>query len=124
MIYRVAADAVVLLHLLFILFALLGGLLALKWRWLVWLHLPALVWGAMVELYHLYCPLTPLENRLRHAAGDAGYSGGFIEHHLIPLIYPSALTPQLQLWLAGVLVAVNLLVYLGLALWLMRRRRV
>jgi len=123
MIYRLAADAVALLHLLFILFALLGGLLVLKWRWLAWLHLPAVVWGALVEFFQLFCPLTPLENQLRRAAGEAGYSGGFIEHYLIPLIYPAGLTAQVQLWLGGLVVAVNLLVYLGLAALLLRRRR-
>lgn len=122
MIYRLAADAVALLHLLFILFVLLGGLLVLKWRWLAWLHLPAVVWGATVELFQLFCPLTPLENQLRRAAGELGYSGGFIEHYLIPILYPSGLTPQVQLWLGGLVVAVNLVVYLGLVFALLRRR--
>lgn len=111
MAYRLAADALVLLHLGFILFVLLGGLLVLKWRWLAWLHLPAAAWGAAVELFHLYCPLTPWENALRRAAGEQGYDGGFIEHYLIPLIYPSGLTPQMQLWLGGVVLLVNGLVY-------------
>ncbi|MGH8352169.1 MAG: DUF2784 domain-containing protein [Pseudomonas sp.] len=123
MIYRLAADAVVLLHLLFILFALLGGLLVLKWRWLAWLHLPAVVWGALAECLQLICPLTPLEVGLRRAAGELGYAGGFVEHYLIPILYPSGLTAQVQLWLGGLLVAVNVLVYLGLAVVLLRRRR-
>ncbi|RJG09975.1 DUF2784 domain-containing protein [Pseudomonas cavernicola] len=117
MIYRLAADAVVLVHLLFILFVLLGGLLVLKWRWLAWVHLPAMAWGTTVELFHLFCPLTPLENQLRRAAGEAGYAGGFIEHYLLPLIYPAGLTPQLQLWLGGLVLLINTLVYA----WLLNR---
>lgn len=120
MFYRLAADAVVFSHLLFILFVLCGGLLVLRWHGLAWLHLPAVAWGMAVEFFHLYCPLTPLENRLRQAAGESGYSGGFIEHYLLPLIYPSGLTPSIQ-WVLGSLVLVlNLAVYLGLVL---RRRR-
>ena len=122
MIYSLAADAMVLVHLLFILFALLGGLLVLKWRWLVWLHLPAVIWGALAEFLHLICPLTPLEIGLRRAAGEAGYSGGFVEHYLIPILYPSGLTPQIQLWLGAVVVLLNAPVYLGLALLWLRRR--
>lgn len=122
MIYRLAADALVLLHLLFILFALLGGLLVLKWRWLAWLHLPAMAWGALAEFLHLICPLTPLEIGLRRAAGQAGYSGGFVEHYLMPLLYPAGLTAQMQLWLGGLLLAVNLVVYLGLVFVRLRRR--
>ena len=116
MLYRLMADAVVLVHLLFILFVLFGGLLVLRWRWLALLHLPAVAWGAAVEFFHLYCPLTPLENHLRQAAGQAGYDGGFIEHYLIPLIYPKGLTEQLQLLFGGVVVVLNASVYLYL-LW-------
>lgn len=116
----VAADAVLLLHLLFIVFVVFGA--ALLWRWpqLVWLHLPAALWGATIAFTGGICPLTPLENRLRHAAGEQGYSGGFVEHYLMPLIYPEALTREVQ-WLlgAGVLL-VNLLLYGG---WLASRRR-
>jgi len=111
MLYRVAADAVVLMHVLFIVFALFGGLLAIRWRWLIALHLPAVAWGAAVEVFHLYCPLTPLENGLRVKAGDQGFSGGFIEHYLIPLIYPAGLTPQTQLWLGAGVVVINGVVY-------------
>ena len=107
----VLADLVVLLHLAFILFVVLGGLLVLRRRRLMWLHLPVVVWGAAIEFVGWVCPLTPLENRLRAAAGEAGYSGGFIEHYLIPLIYPEGLTRELQ-WLLGALVLlVNALVY-------------
>src|SRR3990167_10903844 len=98
---RLAADAVLLLHLLFIAFALFGGLLVLRWRWLAWLHLPAVGWAVTVEALQLLCPLTPLENDLRHAVGQAGYSTGFIEHYLLPIIYPAGLTPVIQLWQIG-----------------------
>ncbi|MEL7536236.1 MAG: DUF2784 domain-containing protein [Pseudomonadota bacterium] len=111
MIYRVLADLVVIVHLGFILFAMLGGLLALRWRWAPLLHLPAVLWGAYIELSGGICPLTPLENDLRHAAGSSGYTGGFIEHYLIPLIYPSGLTHSVQVLLAAVLVAANVVIY-------------
>ncbi|WP_426141489.1 DUF2784 domain-containing protein [Pseudomonas sp. DWP3-1-2] len=123
MFFRLAADAVVLVHVLFILFALFGGLLVLRWRWVGWLHIPAVVWGAVVEFFHFYCPLTPLENTLRSRAGMQGYSGGFIEHYLIPLIYPVGLTPQIQLWLGGVVVLCNVVVYSWLARRLWPRRK-
>lgn len=87
MLWRMAADALVVVHLSFILFVLLGGLLLLRWPRLLWLHLPAVTWGIVVECLHLGCPLTPWENQLRRMAGQAGYEGGFIEHYLIPLIY-------------------------------------
>ncbi|MDH1262598.1 DUF2784 domain-containing protein [Pseudomonas sp. GD03944] len=123
MLISFAADAVLLIHLLFILFAVLGGLLLLRWSWLIWLHLPAAVWGVTVEVLHLQCPLTPLENSLRHAAGEAGYEGGFIEHYLVPIIYPAGLTPQIQLWLGAFVLIVNLLVYgvIGWRAWRSRR---
>jgi hypothetical protein len=121
MLLRLAADAVVVVHLLFILFVLGGGLLVLRWPRLALLHLPAAAWGVAVELLHLYCPLTPLENQLRQAAGQAGYDGGFVEHYLIPLIYPAGLTPQIQLWLGAVVLAINVPVYLWL-LWRLLRR--
>jgi hypothetical protein len=109
--WRLAADALVVIHLGFILFVLLGGLLLLRWPRLLWLHLPAVAWGVTVEFFHLLCPLTPWENQLRQAAGDAGYEGGFIEHYLIPVIYPAGLTPQVQLWLGGFVMLINVAVY-------------
>ena len=119
MIHRLAADAVLLLHLGFILFVLLGGVLAVRWRWAPLLHLPAVAWGVYIELSGGLCPLTPLENRLRIAAGDAGYAGGFIEHYLLALIYPAGLTQDVQNVLAAIVVGVNALAY-G---WVWRRRR-
>lgn len=119
MLLRLAADAVLVLHLAFIVFVLLGALAVLRWPRLALVHIPAVAWGAAVELLHLYCPLTPLENQLRLAAGQAGYSGGFVEHYLLALIYPAGLTPQIQLWLGALVLLVNLPVYL----WLVWRWR-
>lgn len=121
MLWRMAADALVLVHLGFILFVLLGGLLLLRWPRLIWLHMPAVAWGIVVECLHLGCPLTPWENQLRRAAGQAGYDGGFIEHYLIPLIYPAGLTPQIQLWLGAIVVFVNLSIYAWL-IWRWRNK--
>ena len=111
MVYLLLADAVVVFHLLFIVFVLLGALLILRWRRWVWLHVPAVAWGMAVEFMHLYCPLTPLENSLRAKAGAAGYEGDFVGHYLIPLIYPTGLTPQIQIVLGAIVLAVNLVVY-------------
>jgi hypothetical protein len=117
MLYRLAADSLVLFHLSFILFVLFGGLLALKWRPVIWLHLPAVAWGIAVEVLHLPCPLTRWENLLRHLAGQDGYGAGFIEHYILALIYPAGLTADIQLVLGAVVVAINVAVY-G---WLIRR---
>lgn len=118
MAYRFAADAVLLLHGAFILFVLGGALLALRWSRAPWLHLPAVAWGVGIELAGAVCPLTYLEVALRERAGQQGYAGGFVEHYLLPLVYPAGLTPAVQYVLAGVVLAVNLLLY-G---WLLRRR--
>ncbi|VVM44185.1 hypothetical protein PS662_00458 [Pseudomonas fluorescens] len=112
MLYRIAADGLVLFHLLFILFVLFGGLLVLKWRQLIWWHLPAAAWGVAVEFLHLPCPLTQWENLMRHAAGQTGYGGGFIEHYVWPVIYPAGLTPAIQWILGSVVLAINVVVYL------------
>lgn len=119
MFFRLAADAVLTLHLAFIVFVVCGGLLALRWRWVPWLHVPAALWGFFVEITGRICPLTPFENALRVQAGQGDYSGGFVEHYLLPVIYPAGLTRGTQLVLAGVVVAANLVVY-G---WRVRRRR-
>ncbi|QQX84265.1 DUF2784 domain-containing protein [Cupriavidus necator] len=113
------ADLVVIVHGLFILFVVAGGLLVLRWPRVAWLHLPAAAWGVLIEWSGGICPLTPLENTLRQAAGQAGYSGGFVERYLLPLIYPAGLTPAVQLWLGAVVLALNVAVY---ALWWRRRR--
>lgn len=119
MTYRLLADAVLLLHLGFILFVVLGGLLLRRFPRLVWLHVPAVLWGAYAELSSTICPLTPLENRLRELGGQAGYAGGFVEHYLWPLIYPAALTREMQIGLGLVVVLINLIAY---AWWLRARR--
>lgn len=111
MLYRMLASGVLVLHAAFILFVLFGGLLALRWRVLPWLHLPAVLWVILIELNGWICPLTPLENRLLEAAGARGYSGGFVEHYLLPLIYPPGLTPGLQALFAAIVAGVNLGVY-------------
>ena len=111
MIYRALADLVLVLHLAFIVFVLAGGLLALRWRWAPLVHLPAALWGVLVQVSGRVCPLTPLENALRSAAGEAGYAGGFIEHYLVPTIYPVALSPQVGLLLASLVVLANVLAY-------------
>ncbi|CAM3873002.1 hypothetical protein CCOS865_02292 [Pseudomonas reidholzensis] len=120
MLFRLTADALVLLHLSFILLVLFGGLLVLKWRPALLLHLPAMAWGIAVEWLHLECPLTRWENLMRAAAGDAGYPGGFIEHYVWPVIYPAGLTAQIQLLLGLVVVLLNLGVY-GYVVWRWRR---
>lgn len=114
MLYQLAADAVVLLHFGFILFVLLGGLLAYKWLCVIWLHLPAVIWGAVIVLAGWVCPLTPLENKLRVAGGGTHYSSSFIEHYILPVIYPAGLSRELQINLGITLVLVNVLIYLGL----------
>jgi hypothetical protein len=118
LIRQLFADLVLVAHLGFIVFAVFGGLLALRVRWMPLVHLPCAAWGAFVELTGRVCPLTPLENALRREAGAAGYSGGFVEHYLIPVIYPDALSPRVQLFLAAGLVLINVAVY---ALVLRRR---
>ena len=112
MIWRLAADAVLVLHFAFIAFALLGGLLALRWRWLPLVHLPAAAWGAFVEISGRTCPLTGLENALRRRAGEAGYPASFVEAHLLGVIYPESLTRDLQYVLAAIVVAINAGIYL------------
>jgi hypothetical protein len=110
-IYRLAADAVVVLHLGFVLFVALGGLLALRDRRFAWLHLPAAAWGAGIELLGGVCPLTPLENRLRRLGGEAGYPGGFVERYLLPALYPAALTRRIEIVLGIAVLAGNVVVY-------------
>jgi len=105
------ADAILVFHLAFILFVVLGGLLVLRWPRLAWLHVPTVAWGIYVELSGRICPLTPLENSLRQAAGEAGYSGGFIEHYVTSVIYPDGLSRGIQMILAAIVVLVNGIVY-------------
>ena len=111
MAWRLLADLLVTLHLAFAAFVVFGGFLAWKWRWAVLAHLPALVWGFWIETSGRICPLTPLENHLRHLAGETGYPGGFLEHYVVPILYPPGLTRPDQWVLAALLLAINLLAY-------------
>ena len=108
---KTAADIVVLVHLAFILFVAIGGLLVLRWPRLAWMHVPAIIWGVLIEFAGWICPLTPLENRLRAAAGEAAYAGGFINRYIMPIVYPAGLTRGMQLTLGAAVIAVNLVVY-------------
>ncbi len=116
--YRIAADLLVVLHFAFIVFVVLGGLLAFKWRRMVFLHLPAVIWAVLLELNSWICPLTPWEQQLRQVAGESGYAGSFIAHYLMPVLYPPGLDEPTQLMLAVAVILINLLVY-G---WLLGRR--
>ena len=111
MLARIAADAVLLVHLAFVLFVVFGGLLVLRWRKLAWAHVPAALWGALVELNGWICPLTPLEVALRESAGDAGYRGDFLQHYIVALLYPEELTRTMQLGLGGLVVLINAAIY-------------
>jgi hypothetical protein len=111
MIYRALADFVVLIHMAFVLFVAIGGLLVFKWRRVAWFHIPAALWGALIEFAGWVCPLTPLENWLRRRGGEAGYQTGFIEHYLLPLIYPAQLSRGLQVVLGLLVLGFNVAIY-------------
>jgi len=111
MAHRILADAVLVLHASFILFVVAGGLLVRWRRRVAWLHLPAVAWGALIEFRGWICPLTPLEIWARSRAGETGFSGGFIEHYLLAVVYPGALTRELQIALGALVLVVNALVY-------------
>ena len=111
MLYRALADTVLVAHFAFVLFAVLGGLLALRWRRAVWLHVPALAWGVLVQLANWECPLTPLENYFRRLGGEAGYAGGFVEHYVSAILYPEQIGPALRFVTGLLLLAVNLVAY-------------
>lgn len=120
MLWSLLASAVLALHLAFIVFALGGGLLASRWPRIVWLHVPALAWAALIEFTGGVCPLTPLEVQLLRRAGEAGYTGGFIEHYLAAVVYPDGLARWHQVALGATVIVVNLVVYWRL---LIRKRR-
>jgi len=111
MIYSILAELVVFLHFLFIVFAVSGAILALKWRWIIYVHLLCAAWASLIMMVGWICPLTPLENSLRRSAGEAGYTDGFIDHYLMPIIYPAGLTREIQIWLGVGVVLINLLLY-------------
>ena len=117
--FRLLADGVVILHLTFVLFVLFGGLLTLWWPRISWLHLPAAAWGAAVEFGGWVCPLTPLEQWLRLEAGQSAYPSDFIEHYVLPVLYPAMLTREKQIVLGALVLVVNVAVY-G---WLLRMTR-
>jgi len=122
MIYRLLADTVLLLHLAFIVFVVMGGLFLLHWprlSWLPWLHLPAVLWGVIVELRGYICPLTPLENRLRQLGGKAGYAGSFVRHYFLPVIYPVGLTREWPIAIGRGVATLNLAAYVR---WWRQRR--
>ncbi len=111
MMSRVIADLLVVVHFAFIAFVVFGGFLVLKWGRISLLHIPCAVWGVLIELRGWICPLTPLENHFRQAAGGAGYTGGFIDQYVVPLVYPEGLTRGMQIALGIVVLALNLCVY-------------
>ncbi len=119
MIYRIAADFVLVTHFAFIVLVVAGGLVVFRYAWFAWIHIPAASWGAFVELTGRICPLTILENVLRIRAGQEGYVDSFIDHYIVPVIYPAGLTRHVQLMLAGLVVAANVTIY---ATILMRKR--
>lgn len=120
MIYRLSADLVLIVHLAFVLFVVLGGLLVLRRPRLMWLHLPAVVWGTLIEFLGVVCPLTPLETTLRKLGGGSGYEGDFIEHYIAAVIYPPGLTRGIQIALGFGALLLNMAIY---GYWLLRKRR-
>lgn len=111
MLYRVLADAVLVVHFAFVLFVVLGGLLVLRWPRIAWVHIPVAVYGAVIEFVGFVCPLTPLENSLRRLGGEAGYQGGFVEHYVTAALYPTGLTREIQLVLGVGVLVLNAVVY-------------
>ncbi len=111
MTYRLLADLVLIVHLAFIVFVVLGGILVLRRPRLAWLHIPAVVWGAYIEFLDDPCPLTPLEKYLRRLGGEAGYAGGFIEHYVTAIIYPEGLTRGIQITFGVLVIVINILAY-------------
>ena len=111
MVYRVLADLVVMMHLAFVLFAVLGGFLVIKWKRYAWIHLPIVVWAALIEFAGWVCPLTPLENWLRERGGEIVYRSGFVEHYILPLLYPTVLTRRLQITLGLLVLIINVVIY-------------
>ena len=119
MIWRALADLILLLHLCFVLFVILGGVLALRWPRLASVHIPVALYGALIEFAGFICPLTPLENSFRRRGGEAGYQGGFIDHYVTATIYPAGLTRTAQLVLGVAVLVINGIVY---TIWWRRRR--
>jgi hypothetical protein len=111
MIFRILADATVVLHLAFVAFVVLGGLLVLWRRRVAWVHVPAAAWGAWIEFAGWVCPLTPLENWLREQSGQAAYASSFVERYMLPVLYPASLSRKLQWMLGAAVLLINAVVY-------------
>ena len=122
MIYRLLADLVLALHALFVVFVVFGGLLALRWRRTVFVHVPCALWGTWVVLAGWICPLTPLEVALRQQGGESGYAGGFLEQYLVPILYPGDLTRSIQIGLGGGVLVLNIAIYAAMTRWWWRSR--
>ena len=120
MFYNFLADLVVVLHSFFVLFVLLGGFLVLWKTRVAWYHLPAVLWGACLEFSGWICPLTPLENLLREQGGTVGYNVGFVEHYIVPVLYPASLTRQMQITLGMIVLSLNIGVYF--IVWIKMRK--
>jgi hypothetical protein len=116
-IYGLGADLVVIAHIVFVVYAVAGAVLVLRWPWTAFLHIPVVIWAVYIEISGGICPLTPLENDLRALAGEHGYAGSFVENYLLPVLYPAELTRSLQFVLGGVVTVVNVCAY-----WLVGRR--
>jgi hypothetical protein len=121
MFYILAANAIVLLHLGYVIFVVAGGLFVFRWPWIALLHLPAVVWGVLLELNGWLCPLTPLELWLREMGGEAGYSSGFIEHYILPVLYPDELNRTMQIVIGCFVITINIALY-GRLLWRLEKR--
>jgi hypothetical protein len=119
MLQSAAANLLTVVHFMFVMFVIFGGFLVFRWPRAALVHLPALAWGVAIEINHWVCPLTPLEQSLRRAAGEDGYSGGFIDYYITPLIYPAGLTPDIQQVLGISVLALNVAIY---GAWLLKRR--
>lgn len=117
--YNILADVIVVIHFLFIIFVVIGGLFVIRWPKLAFVHLPAAVWGVAVEIFGWICPLTPWENHFRELAGDASYSGDFIVRYFLPVIYPEYLTKTIQYLFGGIVIFVNIVIYI----FVIRKRR-
>jgi hypothetical protein len=117
MLFRTLADVTLVAHAAFVAFAVLGGLLVMRWPRLALAHVPAVLWAAIVEYTGWICPLTPLENALRQAGGGAGYTGAFLDHYLVPLLYPAELTRGCQAGLGSALLLLNAVAYWHVWRW-------
>lgn len=118
MLYHALADLLVVLHFAFLAFVVIGGAFVLRWPKLAWVHVPAAIWGVLIEFFGWICPLTPLEIALRHRAGEAAYTGGFIAHYVMRVLYPDGLTRGTQVVLGVLVLALNVGLY-----WLVLARR-